>query len=303
MSFKVALCQMLVKSDKHENLNKAEKMIREAHQGGARMIALPEMFNCPYDSAVFRDYAEEADGETVQRMSAIAKELGIYLISGSIPEKADRIAPKSEGIPEESDRIAPKSEGIPEQSDIAIYNTCFVFDPKGHIIGKHRKVHLFDIAIKGGIQFKESSVLDRGNDITVVETEFCKIGIAICYDMRFPELIRLMSLKGAKLIIVPGAFNMTTGPAHWELTMKARALDNQVYFAAVSPARDMAASYHAYGHSGVVNPWGAISGQIDEKEGIVFTDIDLDYIEEIRQQLPLMIHRREDVYKLEGVEK
>ena len=275
MSFKLALCQMLVKSDKQENLKKAESMIREAHQGGARMIALPEMFNCPYDSAVFQAFAEVADGETVKRMSALAKELGIYLISGSIPEK----------------------------SDVAIYNTCFVFDPKGQIIGKHRKVHLFDIAIKGGIQFKESSVLGRGNDITVVETEFCKIGIAICYDMRFPELIRLMSLKGAKLIIVPGAFNMTTGPAHWELTMKARALDNQVYFAAVSPARDMTASYHAYGHSGVVNPWGAFSGQIDEKEGIVFADIDLDYLEEIRQQLPLMLHRREDVYKLEGVEK
>lgn len=275
MSFKVALCQMLVNSDKQENLKKAESMIREAHQGGARMIALPEMFNCPYDSAVFHAFAEVADGETVKRMSALAKELGIYLISGSIPEK----------------------------SDVAIYNTCFVFDSKGQIIGKHRKVHLFDIAIKGGVQFKESSVLGRGNDITVVETEFCKIGIAICYDMRFPELIRLMSLKGAKLIIVPGAFNMTTGPAHWELTMKARALDNQVYFAAVSPARDMAASYHAYGHSGVVNPWGAFSGQIDEKEGIVFADIDLDYLEEIRQQLPLMLHRREDVYKLEGVEK
>lgn len=271
MIFKIALCQMLVESEKQANLKKAEHMIREAHRGGAKVIALPEMFNCPYSSALFHSYAEEENGATVQKMSELAKELGIYLVSGTIPEKAGSL----------------------------IYNTCFVFDQEGRVIGKHRKIHLFDIAIKGGVQFRESEVLGRGNEITVVETEYCKIGIAICYDMRFPELIRLMTLKGAKLIIVPGAFNMTTGPAHWELTMKARALDNQVYFAAVSPARDMDAAYHAYGHSGVVNPWGAFSGQIDEKEGLVFADIDLAYLKEIRQQLPLLAHRREDVYRLE----
>ncbi len=275
MVFKIALCQMAVAADKLVNLNKAESMVRAAHQSGARIIALPEMFNCPYNSSLFRAYAEEENGQTVGRMSELAKELGIYLIAGTIPEK----------------------EGE------SIYNTCFAFDPKGRLIGKHRKIHLFDIAIKGGIQFKESEVLGRGDQITVIDTEFCKIGIAICYDMRFPELIRLMTLKGAELIIVPGAFNMTTGPAHWELTMRTRALDNQVYFAAVSPARDMDAAYHAYGHSGVANPWGAFAGQTDEKESIVFADIDLDYLHEIRRQLPLLAHRRQDIYKLEALKK
>ena len=273
MTFKIALCQLQVQSDKQANLRKAEHMIRAAHQGGAQIVALPEMFNCPYTSTLFSAYAEEETGETVRRMSDLAGQLGIYLIAGTIPER----------------------------DGSKLYNTCFAFDPMGKIIGRHRKMHLFDIAIKGGIQFKESEVLAQGNEITVLETEFCKIGIAICYDMRFPELIRLMSLKGAELIVVPGAFNMTTGPVHWELTMKARALDNQVYFAAVSPARDMEASYHAYGHSGVVNPWGAFSAVTDEKEGLVFSDIDLAYLREIRQQLPLLAHRREDVYKLEAL--
>jgi omega-amidase len=273
MKFKIALCQMDVTEDKLINLKKAEQMIREAAESKAQMVVLPEMFNCPYTNSFFSAFAEGESGITVQTLSALAKELEIYLIGGTIPEKAGA----------------------------AIYNTCFAFDKSGHIIGKHRKVHLFDIDIKGGIRFKESEVLGRGHQITVIDTEYCKVGIGICYDMRFPELIRLMTLKGAQLIVVPGAFNMTTGPAHWELTIRTRALDNQVYFAAASPARNMEASYHAFGHSGIVNPWGEFAGKTDEKESIVYADIDLDYVHAIREQLPLLRHRREDIYKLDEV--
>ncbi len=271
MKFKVALCQMDVVADKEANLAKAEAMIREAAASGADIAALPEMFNCPYSNDHFPEYAEAESGETTRRLSAAAKEHGIYLVGGTIPER----------------------------SGAAIYNTCFTFDRNGHQIGKHRKIHLFDIDIKGGVRFKESDILGRGHQITVVDTEFCRIGIAICYDMRFPELIRLMALKGAQLIMVPGAFNMTTGPAHWELTMRARALDNQVYFAAISPARNMDAAYHAYGNSGIVNPWGEFSGKTDEKESIVYATVDLDHVKAIREQLPLLQHRREDIYKIE----
>ncbi|MDF2657096.1 MAG: Nitrilase/cyanide hydratase and apolipoprotein N-acyltransferase [Bacillota bacterium] len=142
----------------------------------------------------------------------------------------------------------------------------------------------------------ESETLSPGNSITVFDTEYCKVGTAICYDVRFPELFRRMTLDGVKLVILPGAFNMTTGPAHWDLTMRARALDNQFYFAAVSPARDTEGPYQAYGHSCVINPWGDFCGKTDSRESIVFAEIDPDYTEDIRSQLPLLKHRRPEIY-------
>ena len=268
MTFQLALCQMKVTMDKKQNLATAESMIREAAEKGSKVVALPEMFNCPYSNKYFREYAEDAGGETVDFLSSLAKELEIYLIGGSIPEL-------------END---------------SIYNTSFSFNKEGKIIGKHRKIHLFDIDVKGGIRFMESDTLTPGETVTIFDTEFCKIGVAICYDVRFPELFRKMTLAGAKLIILPGAFNMTTGPAHWDLTMRARALDNQLYFAAVSPARDTEGPYQAYGNSCVTNPWGEFCGKTDVRESIVYAKIDLDYVDEIRNQLPLLKHRRPAVY-------
>ena len=268
MTFQLALCQMKVTMDKKQNLATAESMIREAAEKGSKVVALPEMFNCPYSNKYFREYAEDAGGETVDFLSSLAKELEIYLIGGSIPEL-------------END---------------SIYNTSFSFNKEGKIIGKHRKIHLFDIDVKGGIRFMESDTLTPGETVTIFDTEFCKIGVAICYDVRFPELFRKMTLAGAKLIILPGAFNMTTGPAHWDLTMRARALDNQLYFAAVSPARDTEGPYQASGNSCVTNPWGEFCGKTDVRESIVYAKIDLDYVDEIRNQLPLLKHRRPAVY-------
>lgn len=271
MAIKIALCQMTVVQDKDQNLQKAETMIREAVSKGADIVALPEMFNCPYSNKFFPEFAESFPGKTVNKLSALAKELKVYIIGGSIPEL----------------------------DKDTIYNTSYSFDRSGQVIGRHRKVHLFDIDIEDNIKFKESDILGRGNDMTVIETEFGKIGVAICYDMRFPEMMRLMALAGANMIIVPAAFNMTTGPAHWDLTIRARALDNQVYYMAVSPARNLEASYHAYGYSAIASPWGEIIAQADEKETIVYGDIDLEYVKKIRQQLPLLKHRRTDVYRLE----
>lgn len=268
MTFQLALCQMMVTDNKKLNLSKAGSMLRQAADKGAAMAALPEMFNCPYSNKYFREYAEEGEGQTLEFLSDIAKELGIYLIGGSIPELEDG----------------------------KVYNTSYSFNREGELIGKHRKIHLFDIDIKGGIRFMESETLSPGNKSTVFDTEFCKVGTAICYDVRFPELFRSMTLDGVKLVILPGAFNMTTGPAHWDLTMRARAVDNQLYFAAVSPARDLAGSYHAYGHSCVVNPWGEFCGKTDSRESIVLAEIDPDYAEDIRSQLPLLKHRRPEIY-------
>lgn len=272
MKFKIGICQMSVSENKRANLLSAEKMIRNAAAKGCQIIVLPEMFNCPYENKSFPIFSEEYPGETTQMLAALSKELKVYIFGGSIPERDGE----------------------------ALYNTAYVFDKIGNLIGKHRKVHLFDIDIENGIKFKESDTLSRGNEVTVVDTEFGKIGVAICYDMRFPELMRLMVLKGAEMIIVPAAFNMTTGPAHWDLTLRARALDNQVYYAAVSPARNINASYHAYGHSALVSPWGEIIKQADEKETLLIEEIDLEYIKKIRNELPLLKHRREDLYKLLG---
>lgn len=267
--FKLGLCQMQVETDKGNNVGKAVKMIGTAAGNGADMVVLPEMFNCPYDNSYFREYAEdEADSETLRIISETAAKFGVYVVAGSIPEI-------------EEDRL---------------YNTSFSFDRKGKKIGKHRKIHLFDIDIKGKIKFIESEVLTAGQEVTVLDTEFCKVGIGICYDMRFPELFRIMALKGAQLIVVPGAFNMVTGPAHWETLIRSRAIDNQVYFAAVSPARDEAFSYIAYGNSMVADPWGNTSARAGKEECILYAPVNLSEVERIRRELPLLKHRRTDIY-------
>ena len=232
------------------------------------MIALPEMWDCPYSNDYFREYAETADGETVKFMSDLAAELGVYLIGGSISEI----------------------------DDDKVYNTAFCFDREGRMIGRHRKTHLFDIDVEGGIRFMESDTLTAGDSATVIDTEFGKIGVAICYDVRFPELFRRMTLDGARMVILPAAFNMTTGPAHWDITMRARALDNQIFFAANSPARDEEGIYVAYGNSCIVSPWGDFIAHADEKECILYADIDFDYEDSIRNQLPLLKHRRPELY-------
>ncbi len=267
--FKLGLCQLPVVADKQVNLKAASDAVRSAVSAGCHMVALPEMFSCPYGSKYFSLYAEEfPHGETLQMLSNLAREQSTYLIGGSIPERDEE----------------------------RLYNSCFIFGPRGNLLARHRKVHLFDIDIPGSISFKESDTLSPGHTISIFDTPFCRVGVAICYDIRFPELARTMAVKGINLLILPAAFNMTTGPAHWELTLRARALDNQIYVAAVSPARDESSDYVAYGHSLVANPWGDILIQADEKPGIITADIDLDRLAEIRKQLPLLKHRRENIY-------
>lgn len=269
MSWKLALCQMTVAMDKATNLAKAETMIREAAAHGANVVTLPEIFNCPYSNQYFREFAEDETGLTVSLLSSLAKELGLVLVGGSIPEVENG----------------------------KYYNTSFAFDRTGTIIAKHRKVHLFDIQLKGGIRMKESDTFTAGEDMTVFQTEYGTFGIAICYDIRFPELIRAMSLAGVKLVLLPAAFSVTTGSAHWDITMRLRAVDNQIYLAAASPARSLEGPYQAFGHSCVVTPWGDICAKTDHRETIVYSEIDLDYVDAIREQLPLLQHRRPELYE------
>lgn len=272
MSFKLGLCQMAVKKDKAENLKKAEILIREAAGQGAQVVVLPEMFNCPYANQYFKPFAERReDSKSLRFLSAAAKELGIYLIGGSIPE-------------EDGGRI---------------YNTTFVFDKEGQTIGSYRKLHLFDVDVKGGVSFRESDTLSRGEELAVVDTEYGRIGLMICYDIRFPELARLLTLEGASLLVCPAAFAMGTGAVHWELLLKARAVDNQVFFAGAAPARDPQSVFTPYAHSAVASPWGELIAVSDAREGVCCALIDTAYTKSVREQLPLLAHRRQDVYRLE----
>ena len=230
------------------------------------------MFNCPYCNAAFVANAESKDGPSVALLSGAAAKNGVYLVGGSIPLR---------------------EEG-------RIYNASFVFDRAGQVIAVHRKVHLFDIAIDGGQVFKESDTFTAGNSVTLFDTEFGKMGLCICFDFRFPELARLMALEGARCIFVPAAFNMTTGPAHWELMFRQRAVDSQLFTVGVAPARSCK-GYVSYANSMVVSPWGEVLYRADEKPALAVVDIDLAQIESVRRQLPLLSARRTDLYAIHRV--
>ena len=265
---RVALIQMPVTSVKEQDLETACQKIREAKAAGADFAVLPEMFCCPYDTAQFRAYGEENGGPVQQALSALARELELYIVGGSIPEL----------------------------SSGRVFNTCYVYGRDGNLLAKHRKVHLFDIDVAGGQRFKESDTLTPGSQITTFETEFGTMGLCICFDFRFEELARCMCLRGARVLFVPAAFNMTTGPAHWELLFRQRAVDNQCFTVGVSPSRNENAGYVAYGNSIAVDPWGSVLCRAGTEETTLYADLDLDRVSAIRQQLPILSARRTDLY-------
>lgn len=309
MKYKIALCQ--IKSgqcNKEDNIKAADIAIRTAMKENPAMVILPEMWNCPYQNKYFRKFGEHASdlgnkdkAPSLTFMSEQAKKYGVYLIGGSVPELGSMqktvFISKYNSVNSESDNKAEHNIASPDsQAEDNVYNTCFVFDKNGDIIARHRKVHLFDIDVPGHVYFKESDTLTPGDEITMFDTRYGKIGLALCYDIRFPEMFRIMALKGCSLVVVPGAFNMTTGPAHWELSVRMRSLDNQIYVAGCAPARDTEGVYTAYGHSCVSDPWANIIANADEREDVIFAEIDTGYMEKIRKQLPLLKARRPEIY-------
>ena len=268
---KIASLQTKVYEDKYENIERLAELVADGAASGADIISLPEMWNCPYQAENFPVYAEPEKGDTWLALSTIARKNSAYIVGGSVPELGE---------------------------DGRVYNSCYVFDRCGKQIGKHRKAHLFDINVSGGQCFKESDTLSPGSRIGCFETEFGKIGLCVCYDFRFPETARLMAQEGAKVILVPAAFNMTTGPAHWELMFRQRAVESQCFVIGTAPARDKNSSYVSWGHSIAVDPWGTILTQMDEKEGVRVVTLDFDYLEKVRSELPLLRHRRTDLYEL-----
>lgn len=280
---KIALCQMNVVDDKEKNIEKAIQMIKESKEQGADLAVLPEMFNCPYENEKFIEYAEIFEESiTLKEIAKVADEENIHVLAGSISEL----------------EISFDADGNDEENTESIYNTSVLFDNNGKFLGKHRKMHLFDIDVKGKIYFKESDTLSAGSNFTVIKTDLATIGIGICYDIRFVELSRIMALNGAEILIFPGAFNLTTGPAHWEILFKSRALDNQVYTIGVAPALDRSANYNSFGHSIAVNPWGEIIEELDFDEDLMIVEIDLDEIKRIREEIPILKNRRCDLYEI-----
>jgi len=265
---RAAMLQMNVVRDKSENLRHARELLLQLAGADVDLAVLPEMFCCPYANECFRSYGEEAGGEAWQMLSRTAAELGIYLVGGSIPEL-------------EGERV---------------YNTSFVFDRTGHQIARHRKAHLFDINVTDGQYFRESDTLSHGNEITVFDTDFGRVGLCICFDMRFQELVKAMGDHGAELIVVPAAFNMTTGPAHWELMFRQRAVDNQLFTMGVAPARNERESYVSYANSILADPWGTVIARAGSGEEVLVAEIDLKRCESVRQQLPIRNARRNELY-------
>ena len=286
---RVGLCQFAVSDQKDENHQTAADFMKRAINQGAELIVLPEIWNSPYATAAFPEYAEElpetgADScpqsPSAELLRQTAKDNKKWIVGGSIPER---------------------------DSDGKIYNTCLVFNPEGKIVAKHRKIHLFDIDVPGGITFFESDTLSAGKTLSHFSSPWGNIGVAICYDIRFPELAMLMAQQyGCRILVYPGAFNMTTGPAHWELLARARANDTQCYVLTASQARTDEPEtpgkyphYTAWGHSTIVSPWGDVIATTDEKEGIIMADLDLTRVEEVRQSIPISKQKRADLYKLD----
>ncbi len=208
---------------------------------------------------------------SISMLSSAAARHGVYLIGGSIPEKDDTGK---------------------------VYNTCVAFGPDGAILAKHRKMHLFDIDVPGRITFKESDTLTAGSELAYFDTPYGRVGLGICYDLRFPYLAMLLRQAGCSILVYPGAFNLTTGPAHWELLQRGRALDTQCYVAAASIARNPSSSYQAWGHSTVINPWGEVVATTDEQPSTVYADLRMNRVTEIRAQIPVGFQKRDDLYEL-----
>ncbi len=266
MKFLAAAIQMLASSDKAANLAEAKVKIREAAARGAKVVALPEVFNWRGDKERERKNAEPIPGLTADLMSDLARELGLYLLAGSFLEE------------------------IP--GNTKAYNTSLLFDPQGNIIARYRKIHLFDVDLERGVSTMESATRQSGEEVVVVETPICPMGLSICYDLRFPELYRALVDKGAKVILVPSAFTALTGEAHWEPLLRARAIENQIYIIAPNQVGHNPESFATYGNSMIVDPWGRVLARSSDCPGVIFAEIDLDYLAKVRKELPALSHRK-----------
>jgi len=272
--YTAACVQLCSDEDTKGNLDRAELLIRRAAEAGAKLIATPEA--TPLLGPQFHkvDRAESVEGLSVKRLSALAQELGIHLLLGSIAER----------------RLM--EDGSVDQH--RCYNTSVFINPEGEVIATYRKIHLFDVDVRGKVTIRESDSVEAGDQIVVVETPLGKIGLSICYDVRFPELYRALVDRGAELIMVPSAFTSTTGKDHWHPLLKARAIECQAWV--IAPAQwgqhDEGGKRVSYGHSLIIDPWGIVKADAGHGEGICLAEIDVNRVHEVRGAVPVQEHRR-----------
>jgi predicted amidohydrolase len=266
MKFLAAAVQMLASDDKAANLKEAKHWVRHAAAEGARVVALPEVFNWRGSKKLERKSAEPIPGPSSTAMAELARELGIYLLAGSILEEI------------------PGSEKA--------YNTSVLFDPAGRVLASYRKIHLFDVDLANGVSLRESETRAHGEAMAVIQTDLGSMGLSVCYDLRFPELYRGLASQGAELIFVPSAFTAYTGEAHWETLLRSRAIENQVYIIAPDQFGKSAKSFETHGHSMIVDPWGQVIAEVPVGPGVITAEIDLAYLANVRAELPALKHRR-----------
>lgn len=265
---RVAAVQMTSTVDWAANLATAGRLIADAVVEGAELVVLPEMFNCLGSGAELRAGAEPLDGPTAAWLAARAVEHQITLIGGTFVERGT------------------------ERN----HNTCCVFGPDGERVAVYRKIHLFDVEVPGA-EFRESDAVEPGDEVVVVDVDDLRLGLSICYDVRFPELYRIAALEGATLVTVPAAFTAKTGPPHWEILLRARAIENQVFVIAAGQRGSSNDRLHWHGHSMIIDPWGTILVAMADDEGVIVTDLDLDAQAHVRDILPSLANRRPGAYR------
>jgi omega-amidase len=296
----LALVQLCATEDAARNRRQAEAWLERAvlnPPGGLkpRLLMLPEVWNAPYAVDRFAAFAEpipepgasliDGPSASLAMVARLARRHGVAVIAGSIPEQGEAGC---------------------------IYNTATLIDPQGVLLAKHRKLHLFDVDVPGGICFRESESLTAGDALTVLSgvgdplgtgvAEPPNLGLLICYDIRFPELALLMQQRhGCTVLACPAAFNTTTGPRHWHLVMRARAMDTQCFVLACSSARPQGHGYPSFGHSLVVDPWGMVIAEAGEGEQVLHAQLDLTQVLAARRAIPTGVQRRHDIYRLDMV--
>ena len=259
MKINIGIAQISAKGDKDLNIKNISEMTRNLAKKGADIIVYPEMWNCPYNHKYFKKFAENKYETSYNTMKNLAKELNVYIVGGSIPIKFGE----------------------------KIYNESFVFNRQGEKIYNYKKLHMFDVKFKNGREFKESNSVEFGDKLGVFNTEFGKMGIGICYDLRFPEMFKYMKDLGAEIFFVPGNFTIETGSYHWELLLRSRAVDFQSFFIGASVARDEDLSKNSYAHSIVADPMGDVLLNLgtDQCERVI--EIDLEKIKSTEEKLPI----------------
>jgi predicted amidohydrolase len=268
---RVACVQMTSRRDKAANLERAEALVARAASTGADVVVLPEKWNLIGGADDYRAGAEElAGGESVDAMAGWARTLGISLVGGSITERR-----------EGRDKLS---------------NTCCVFDAQGDLVSVYRKIHLFDVEV-GGQVYRESETEEPGTEPVVAQLEGWPLGLSVCYDLRFPELYRILALEGAELVTVPAHFTTPTGRDHWHVLLRARAIENQLYVAAAGQVGETLPGKPAYGRSLIVDPWGVVLAQAPDEETVIVAELDRARLHDIRTKLPSLANRQANAYR------